>query len=72
MGRKNNNHSIETALVREKAESLSSGQLADEINRCRRGMAVGANKAARDRFERRLGIMTAECDRRMKAAGGGR
>ena len=71
MGRKQN-HSIETALVREKAEGMSNGQLANEITRCRHGMAVGANKAARDRFERRLGIMNAECDRRMMAAGGGR
>jgi hypothetical protein len=64
MGR-TTNHSIETALVREKAEQLSNGQLADEILRCKRGVSVGANKSARDRFARRLTVMETEANHRM-------
>lgn len=64
MGR-TTNHSIETALVREKAERLTNGQLADEIQRCKRGIQIGANKPARDRFARRLTVMETEANHRM-------
>ena len=66
------NHKIETMLIREKALRMSSGQLADEIARCRRGIQVGANQAARSRFERRLHIMQEEADARIAVAGGAR
>lgn len=59
----------EADLNRERARQLSNGKLADEIQRCRLGMQVGANQAARDRFERRLHIMQEEADRRMRTGG---
>lgn len=66
------NNKIETMLTRDKASRMSGGELANEIQRCRRGMEVGANQAARSRFERRLHIMQEEADARMTAAGGAR
>ena len=63
---------IETMLTRDKARPMSGGELANEIQRCRRGMEVGANQAARSRFEQRLHIRQEEADARMAAAGGAR
>lgn len=63
--------SCEIGLIRDKAERLSNGQLADEIMRCRYGMSVASTKTAAGRFERRLLIMQEEADKRMAAAGGG-
>lgn len=61
----------ESELVRQKAARLTNGQLAAEIQRCRHGMQVAANKAARSRFERRLILMNEEADARMAGAGKG-
>ncbi len=61
--------STELDLVREKAQRLDNGKLADEIQRCMHGMRVAANKSAAARFERRLHIMQAEADGRLEAAG---
>lgn len=54
----------ELDLVREKAVRLSDAALRAEIERCRHGMEVAANPAARMRFERRLHIMQLELERR--------
>ncbi len=61
-------HNIETALVREKAERMDNGELLTEIARCKRGIQVASNTTARARFQRRLDIMNAEADARMKGA----
>ena len=62
------NHNIETALAREKAERMDNGALATEIARCKRGIEVATTPAAKGHFERRLVIMNAEADARMKGA----
>lgn len=69
--RRQASHQVEDNLIREKAEGMENGALANEIARCRRGIEIAANKTASDRFARRLEIMQAEADKRMSVAGSG-
>lgn len=69
--RREGSHHVEDNLIREKAQQLDNGALANEIARCRRGIEVAANKTASDRFARRLAIMQTEADKRMAVASAG-
>lgn len=61
----------EIDLVRQKARRLTNGELANEIQRCTRGIGVAQSISARKRFERRLAVMIHEADTRMIHSGGG-
>jgi hypothetical protein len=60
---------LEDQLVREKAARMTLLELRAEVERCRNGIEVAANAAARARFTRRLAIMETAIELLTRAPG---